>query len=76
MDRADLVHLGHPGLHAGGHAGGVAGRAGGHAAEVLLAGIGQRSLLAGFDLDRLGLHRSRGVVATGSQRERGEGDKG
>ena len=76
MDRADLVHLfPHP-AHALGHAGGVAGGAGGHAAEVLLAGIRKRSLLTGFDLDRLGLHRSRGVVATGSQRERGEGDKG
>ena len=76
MDRADLVHLGHAGPHAGGHAGGVARSAGGHAAEVVLAGIRKRSLLTGFDLDRLGLHGSRGVVATGSQRERGEGDKG
>ena len=76
MDRADLVHLfPHP-AHALGHAGGVAGRAGGHATEVLLAGVGQRSLLAGFDLDRLGLHRSRGVVAAGSKRERCEGNEG
>ena len=77
MDRTDLVHLfPHP-THALSHAGGVTGGAGGHAAEVLLTGIRKRSLLAGFDLDRLGLHRSRGVVAaTGRQRKRGEGDKG
>ena len=75
MDRADLVHLfPHP-AHALGHAGGVAGGAGGHATEVLLTGIRKRSLLAGFNLDRFGFHRSRGVVAAGRQREGGEGDK-
>ena len=43
--------------------------------EVLLTGIRKRSLLAGFNLDRFGFHRSRGVVAAGRQREGGEGDK-
>ena len=77
MDGADLVHLLHPGPHAGGHAGGVTGCAGGHAAEILLAGVGERSLLAGFDLDRLGLDRSGGTVVSARREcERGEGNKG
>ena len=48
----------------------------GGAAEILLAGVGQRSLLTGFDLDRFGHGRSRGVGAARREHRRGEGKGG
>ena len=52
-DGADLVHRGHAGPHHGGAARGV-GIGGQAAAEIALAGVGGRRLLAGQDLGETG----------------------